>query len=70
MQGKELRDIEWSPSKALPPLFTPSQNLSETYGPWKWAKDVGGTPGCFRASDFPDAAKTEHCAVLREQASG
>jgi Transposase DDE domain len=53
MLGKELRDIEWSPSKALPPLFTPSHNLSETYGPWKWAKDVGRAPSRFRAGDFP-----------------
>ncbi len=53
MQGKELRDIEWAPSKAIPPLFTPSQNLSETYGPWKWAKDAGRTLGRFRATDFP-----------------
>jgi hypothetical protein len=70
MQGKELRDTRWSPSKALPPLFTPSQNLSETYGPWKWAKDAGRTPGRFKAGDFPDAAKTEPYAVLQEQASG
>lgn len=70
MQGKELRDTRWSPSKALPPLFTPSQNLSETYGPWKWAKDAGRTPGRFRAGDFPDAAKMEPYVALQEQVSG
>ena len=70
MHGKELRDTRWPPSKALPPLFTPSQNLSETYDPWKWAKDAERTPGRFRTGDFPDAAKTEPCVVPREQASG
>ncbi len=53
MQGKELREMEWSGPKALPPLFSPSQALSETYGPWKWAKDAGRPHGRFRASDFP-----------------
>ncbi len=50
MQGEELRDIEWAPPKARPPLFSASDEIPETYGDWQWAK--GGGRGQIGGSAF------------------
>lgn len=50
MQGEELREIEWAPPKARPPLFSASDEIPETYGDWQWAK--GGGRGQIGGSAF------------------
>jgi hypothetical protein len=51
MQGEEQRDIEWAAPTQRPPLLSTSEDLSDTYGPWQWAK--GGGRGQMGGSAFP-----------------
>jgi hypothetical protein len=41
MQGKQMREIEWAPSKERPPLCSASEDAPDMYGPWQWAGDAG-----------------------------
>lgn len=41
MQGKELREMEWSPAQERPLRVCSSDQSTETYGPWHLAKDSG-----------------------------
>lgn len=50
MQGKELREMEWSPAKERPPRLCSSEQPPETYGPWQLARDSGR--GQLSASAF------------------
>ncbi len=52
MQGSTLREIEWAPSKASPPLLVAAENPPEEYGPWQWAAAFGRATGRFGAEDF------------------
>ena len=50
MQGKEIREIEWAAPKQRPPLLSASEDTSDAYGPWQWAK--GGGRGQIGGSAF------------------
>ena len=52
MHQAELREIEWAPSKASPPLLMAAENPPEDYGPWQWAAAFGRATGRFGAEDF------------------
>src|SRR5215472_13836898 len=41
MQGKELREMEWSPVQTRPPRLCSSDQSPETYGPWQLARESG-----------------------------
>lgn len=52
MQGHPMREIEWIPSKEAPPHIQASENVSEEYGPWQWARGGGWARGGFGADAF------------------
>ena len=52
MQAGELREIEWAPAKASPPLLVAVETPPEEYGPWQWAAAFGRATGRFGAEDF------------------
>jgi hypothetical protein len=56
MQGKELREMEWSPAQERPPRLCSSDPSTETYGPWHLARDSG-------RGQIPASAFTLHDAV-------
>ena len=56
MQGKELREMEWSPAKERPPRLCSSDPSTETYVPWHLARDSG-------RGQIPASAFTLHDAV-------
>ena len=51
MQAGELREMEWAPAKASPPLLVAVETLPEEYGPWQWAAAFGRATGRFGAED-------------------
>jgi hypothetical protein len=67
MQGTEVRDSEWAPSKEAPPFLSPVEDPPEEYGPWQWAAAFGRATGRFGADAFTRAAKMESGAVHQEQ---
>jgi len=53
MQGGEVREIEWAPSTAAPPVVVVAENPPEEYGPWQCAAAFGRATGRFGADAFP-----------------
>ena len=52
MQGAQLREIEWAPAKAAPPVLVIEENPPEEYGPWRWSAAFGRATGRFAAESF------------------
>ena len=56
MQGEELREMEWSPASERPPRISSSEQTTETYSRWQWARDSG-------RDQIPASAFTQHDEV-------